>query len=397
MTTTYLNLGMEVDYDGACPVTVNKDTLIPGTHEYLFNFLDADLSRIENYAEKYLGCIDLTHPEKSSHGDKAILQRMLEELTAMHPFFSVFPQQASRIINIAFAGYLQVKFPRDKELQLKMFDLIKSDKFISDADPGYWFDYLFVSAGKVFGSLFDLQENISTWVFMTIDNTNTDLAKLSAKQRTTLYSTLYHGTFAPLLETRLEYGMNCPSNLKRLEAEMDFGDEKETAAIFSSLAAMQKNPSDKTPENIQKLIATATGITEDCEYKTYITENLEDILKLEVCEMAQSGIRIKRCKNCGRYFILEKGNMEYCDRIAPGETKPCSEIGKARTYEKRVADDNGLMAIYRKSYKTHYARILAEKISKNDFEKWKKEALKKRDSVKSGKLGLEEYSLWLKK
>jgi hypothetical protein len=191
--------------------------------------------------------------------------------------------------------------------------------------------------------------------------------------------------------------MNCPSNLKRLEAEMDFGDEKETAAIFSSLAAMQKNPSDKTPENIQKLIATATGITEDCEYKTYITENLEDILKLEVCEMAQSGIRIKRCKNCGRYFILEKGNMEYCDRIAPGETKPCSEIGKARTYEKRVADDNGLMALYRKSYKTHYARILAEKISKKDFEKWKKEALKKRDSVKSGKLGLEEYSLWLKK
>jgi hypothetical protein len=54
------------------------------------------------------------------------------------------------------------------------------------------------------------------------------------------------------------------------------------------------------------------------------------------------------------------------------------------------------MSLYRKAYKTHYARITAGKITKDDFDAWKTEATAKREQVESGDLAFEEYTLWLK-
>jgi hypothetical protein len=52
--------------------------------------------------------------------------------------------------------------------------------------------------------------------------------------------------------------------------------------------------------------------------------------------MLELDMQIKRCKNCGRYFIL-KGNYqtEYCDRIPEGETQNCQSIGALAKYAQR--------------------------------------------------------------
>jgi len=113
--------------------------------------------------------------------------------------------------------------------------------------------------------------------------------------------------------------------------------------------------------------------------------------------MTQADMRIKRCKNCGRYFIVDKGNVEYCDRIAAGETKPCNEIGKVRTYEQKIAKGGSAMALYRKAYKTHFARIRTGAMTKEQFDVWKDEATVKRLLVESGDMSLDEYAVWLKK
>ena len=130
---------------------------------------------------------------------------------------------------------------------------------------------------------------------------------------------------------------------------------------------------------------------------TKVLETLEDLLKYEVHSMTQAEKRIKRCKNCGRYFVIDKGNVEYCDRIATGETKPCSEIGKSRTYEQKIAKGGTAMALYRKAYKAHFARIRSGSMTKEQFDAWKEEATAKRQEVESGIFDIEKFTAWLKK
>ena len=86
-----------------------------------------------------------------------------------------------------------------------------------------------------------------------------------------------------------------------------------------------------------------------------------------------------------------------CDRIAAGETKPCSEIGKSRTYEQKIAKGGTAMALYRKAYKTHFARIRSGTMTREQFEAWKDEATTMRQKVESGILDMDEYAIWLKK
>jgi hypothetical protein len=58
-------------------------------------------------------------------------------------------------------------------------------------------------------------------------------------------------------------------------------------AAYTSIAELQKNPALPTSDCIQTLLTAAGRITEDCERRTYITETLEDLLKLEVYGMTR--------------------------------------------------------------------------------------------------------------
>jgi hypothetical protein len=395
MAATFLNLGMVFDYNNTDYVIVKEEKMIPKTHEYLFRFLEADISRIETYAQSYLGCIDAEHPENSVTGDATILQRMMEELFAIHPFFATVPANASAEINAAFAGYIKKQFLDNEELQIRLLSLLCTDQYLGVKNVEHWLEMAPLMEDHVFGSLFHLQKSISTWIFMTLDNTNPDLAKLSSKSRIGLYGLLYSGEYMPILKSHMELNILRPQSFSGFGAGLDF-DEKATFAVYESISKMQSTPALPAPDCIQALLTAAEQITEDCERRTYVTETLEDLLKLEVYGMAREDIRIKRCKNCGRYFILEKGNLEYCDRIAAGETKPCSEIGKTRTYEQRITGGNSAMALYRKAYKTHFARIKSGSMTREEFDLWKAEATEKRKLAESSKLDFNEYAAWLK-
>jgi len=50
------------------------------------------------------------------------------------------------------------------------------------------------------------------------------------------------------------------------------------------------------------------------------------------------------------------------------------------------------MALYRKAYKTHFARIRSGNMTREQFEEWKDEATAKRMEVENGKLDLDEYA-----
>ena len=55
------------------------------------------------------------------------------------------------------------------------------------------------------------------------------------------------------------------------------------------------------------------------------------------------------------------------------------------------------MALYRKAYKTHFARIRSGAMTRVEFDAWKDEATAKCQEVESGLLDMNAYAIWLKK
>ena len=73
-----------------------------------------------------------------------------------------------------------------------------------------------------------------------------------------------------------------------------------------------------------------------------------DILELEFDKLIEIGARFRKCRRCGRYFLM-KGNYDtnYCDTPAAGETKSCQELAAQENYKKRIEADEAL-PIYNK-------------------------------------------------
>jgi hypothetical protein len=109
---------------------------------------------------------------------------------------------------------------------------------------------------------------------------------------------------------------------------------------------------------------------------------------------------IRKCKNCGKYFLVNSGrNIEYCDNIPEGETRPCSEIGSLRAYAEKVKGDP-LLTLYNRAYKTHYARrkkTTGEKrMTPNEFATWCDDAKLKLEKAQAGEITMSDFASWLK-
>lgn len=128
---------------------------------------------------------------------------------------------------------------------------------------------------------------------------------------------------------------------------------------------------------------------------SYDCSNLYDMLFLEFTKMLEHGIRFKKCKNCGRYFIL-KGNYktDYCDRVPAGETQSCQTIASLRNYREKVSG-NAAWQLYNKYYKRYHARMKAGNIPQDTFKQWQYKATAMRDNCAEGKVSAGEFDAWL--
>jgi len=128
---------------------------------------------------------------------------------------------------------------------------------------------------------------------------------------------------------------------------------------------------------------------------SYRCGSLEEILYLGFEKMLELDLRIKKCKNCGRYFIL-KGNYqtEYCDRIPEGETQSCQNIGATVKYAQKVKD-NPALALFNMAYKRYHARMKVGSVKPDAFKKWKYEAVVMREKCLNGEISASEFEDWL--
>ena len=108
---------------------------------------------------------------------------------------------------------------------------------------------------------------------------------------------------------------------------------------------------------------------------------------------------IKKCQNCGMYFIPNtKTDEVYCDY--PKENlKPCRELGAFQSYTERLKN-NKAMGEYRRTYQQKFMKVRKDNENKKlvkEFENWKKQAKEKINLMKKGKLTEDDVYEWILK
>lgn len=106
---------------------------------------------------------------------------------------------------------------------------------------------------------------------------------------------------------------------------------------------------------------------------------------------------IKKCQNCGMYFIPSSRLDEiYCD-YPKTDGKTCRDKGAFQAYNERLKQNKAL-AEYRRLYQLKSMAVGRNKDNKQlkkDFEKWKKDAKDRVNKLKHGVLTEDEVYEWL--
>ena len=130
---------------------------------------------------------------------------------------------------------------------------------------------------------------------------------------------------------------------------------------------------------------------------THKSNDLSSICYAILEELSKiSNYPIKKCQNCGMYFIPNaKTDEVYCDY--PKENlKPCRELGAFQSYTERLKN-NQAMGEYRRTYQQKFMQVKKDKNKAKNFEKWKKQAKEKINDMKKGKLTEKEVYEWILK
>jgi hypothetical protein len=130
-------------------------------------------------------------------------------------------------------------------------------------------------------------------------------------------------------------------------------------------------------------------------YESYIIDDIEKYCFFAISELSNLGMTIKKCHNCGRYFVpLTRSDEIYCDsEYTNGRT--CKQIG----YENKIKNDD-ILSEYRRVYKNKNALKQRTK-NKNpnaekDFKNWVYAAKLKLDDCQDGNITIDQFKEWLK-
>lgn len=104
---------------------------------------------------------------------------------------------------------------------------------------------------------------------------------------------------------------------------------------------------------------------------------------------------VRRCKNCGRWFVLTgHQGLEYCSRPFDEKGHTCRDVGAGLKWERKSKEDKPFMA-YRKGYKKRFSRIKAGRITNEEFLAWGERARAKKQECDEGTISLDEFREWL--
>ena len=154
---------------------------------------------------------------------------------------------------------------------------------------------------------------------------------------------------------------------------------------------------DRFQEQVQELLkesetAASSAYAPDFEMHTFEDgsvqlapvigiNNVAQLMYHELMNMIMQGHSIRRCKNCGKYFVQYGDRVvDYCDEIPEGETKTCKTIGSSRHFTASLKDDP-IKLTYTRAYKKYVARRRLKTVTEGQFATWSAEAKKLRQKA----------------
>ena len=120
------------------------------------------------------------------------------------------------------------------------------------------------------------------------------------------------------------------------------------------------------------------------------------LMRFELMKMVSLDVPIRKCANCGRYFILDgRSDIEYCSRpLADQPGKTCQDVGALNKYMDKV-HANPIRKEFHKAYKRNHSRVRVGTMTQSEFLEWSDEARKKRDQCIAGVLSKDEFMEWV--
>ena len=124
-------------------------------------------------------------------------------------------------------------------------------------------------------------------------------------------------------------------------------------------------------------------------------ETVYDILDYHLRECVKRKVKMRVCKNCGKYFaVTGRATTEYCDRVFDEKGRTCKDVGAIVQWTRSKQDDD-IFKAYRREYKKRFAWITAGRISDEDFYTWSEKAREQKKKCDKGLITLEEFQRWL--
>ena len=125
-------------------------------------------------------------------------------------------------------------------------------------------------------------------------------------------------------------------------------------------------------------------------------QSMNDVIEYEVRQCLARGIKMRRCKNCGKYFaVTGHASTEYCDRVFDDKGRTCKDVGAFRQYS-RTHKDDAVFCEYRREYKRRFAWIKSGRISDSQFYAWSEQAREQKKKCDNKVITIKAFSDWLK-
>lgn len=126
----------------------------------------------------------------------------------------------------------------------------------------------------------------------------------------------------------------------------------------------------------------------------YEIHNFYNLLFLELYFILQEKTYLKKCKNCGKYFLTTNSAVIYCDNVFE-DNKTCREIGASKVFTKNLEKDEAYN-LYRKVYKKKQALAKSKGGSfEIEYNLFKNQGKDKKNAYKLKEISKEEFMKWL--
>lgn len=417
-----------------------KEFLNDETGEMLFAFADADLDEpLQRLLGYFRSRVDQDTLEIRPE-DEELLQKAINAMIAIHPFFSS-SDHSSALPDLLAASYnellLKNEASLDEEEYRKRINELTRDSVSllmnRDGYPNRYHDQLLFTqrcykqyqSGQrsrySLTSLLSFQKYVRAYLYWVLDVSSDRFHDLNLTERLCLFRQVFGemNDWQPLRLKEFSFIGNLSNISKKglwqlLQSATNGGTAEDFNAIveetqrkkemeamkISYASALTDLTSDQTELDadlrrwMKKQIQIIKKETSQPLFKAYEISSFSDYILLQLRLFTEQSAIIKRCKNCGQYFITERTNIDYCQRIPEGETQTCFVIGPRRVYKKVLSEDLP-RKLYAKAYKRYQARLRRGTIDEETFEAWKAKAKQYLSDIQNDRISVEEYQAWM--